>query len=299
LQAFGNARSQAPYHGHNIPVSSASVRFTNEMRVLLPRWDLLVPFRRLARAITFSSRSFVFVMLIVPKDDIDPHSSSELSPVGRIEYIQSRHRARVLHRASLGFRFWRGAALLDIEQVTDGVEAPVAPKHALVSIVPVFLIPLIGYGTLYLQPLDGTNDSFRALLTGVMTVAGLGLQTLRLAAQGGELQRAGPRMQLLTAATEQTADLIRWIRRADDGRGTDADPAARSRDCPPRGIRRQSDCAQPAVVRPETCAGPRSNRRERHRSGCAGAAARISPVAEQHRRGVAPPSCRVACARQS
>jgi len=114
------------------------------------------------------------------------------------------------------FLCYAGAALAapDSPAESDMVEAPVPPKHALVSIVPVFLIPLVGYGTLYLQPLGGTNDSFRALLTSVMTVAGLGLLSLRLAAQGGELQRAGARMRLLAAATEQTADLI-LITRAD------------------------------------------------------------------------------------
>jgi two-component system NtrC family sensor kinase len=91
---------------------------------------------------------------------------------------------------------------------SEAVEAPTPPKHAVVPAIPVFLIPLVGYGTLYLQPLGGTDDSFRALLTSVMTVAGLGLLTLRLAAQGGELERAGARMRLLAAATEQTADLI-------------------------------------------------------------------------------------------
>ena len=84
----------------------------------------------------------------------------------------------------------------------------VRPLHVLVSAVPVFLIPLIGYSALYLQPLGDATDSFRAFLTGLITVAGLGLLTLRLAAQGGELERAGARMRLLAAATEQTGDLI-------------------------------------------------------------------------------------------
>ena len=39
-------------------------------------------------------------------------------------------------------------------------------------------------------------------------VAGLGVLTLRLSAQSGELQRADARLRLLAAATEQTADLI-------------------------------------------------------------------------------------------
>jgi PAS domain S-box-containing protein len=91
---------------------------------------------------------------------------------------------------------------------SDLVEAPGRPLHVTVSVVPVFLIPLIGYGALYVQPLGDAPDSFRALLTGLITVAGLGLLTLRLAAQGGELERAGARMRLLAAATEQTGDLI-------------------------------------------------------------------------------------------
>jgi hypothetical protein len=36
---------------------------------------------------------------------------------------------------------------------SEVIEAPSAPLHVLVSAVPVFLIPLTGYGALYLQPL--------------------------------------------------------------------------------------------------------------------------------------------------
>ena len=67
-------------------------------------------------------------------------------------------------------------------------------------------------GTLLGYP-QGEADAFRSLLTGLMTVAGLGLLTLRLASQGSELQRADARLRL-AAATEQTADLI-LITRAD------------------------------------------------------------------------------------
>ena len=87
-------------------------------------------------------------------------------------------------------------------------EASVAPLHFALSLVPVFLVPLVGYGTIFLYPLGGSGDSLRAMLTGLVTVAGLGLLTLRLATQGSELQRADARMRLLAAATEQTADLI-------------------------------------------------------------------------------------------
>lgn len=114
------------------------------------------------------------------------------------------------------FLCYAGAALATPESPADTelIEAPTAPLHVFVAAAPVFLIPLIGYSTLYLQPLGTSDDSFRALLTSVMTVAGLGLLTLRLAAQGGELERAGARMRLLAAATEQTDDLI-LITRAD------------------------------------------------------------------------------------
>ena len=43
----------------------------------------------------------------------------------------------------------------------------------------------------YFQPLGGAGDSFRALLTGLMTVGGLGLLTLRLAAQGAAAAARG------------------------------------------------------------------------------------------------------------
>ncbi len=91
---------------------------------------------------------------------------------------------------------------------TEMVDGPSPVTHAAVSAVPVFLIPLVGYATLYVQPLGGAGDAFRALLTGLMTIAGLALLTIRLAAQGGELQRTDRRLRLLAAATEQTGDLI-------------------------------------------------------------------------------------------
>jgi PAS domain S-box-containing protein len=87
-------------------------------------------------------------------------------------------------------------------------EPPVAGPSALLSTIPVLLIPLIGYGLLRLQPLGEPGDSFRVLLTTMTTVAGLGLLTLRLSMQGTELQRTDARLRLLAAATEQTGDLI-------------------------------------------------------------------------------------------
>jgi PAS domain S-box-containing protein len=115
------------------------------------------------------------------------------------------------------FLFYAAAALSapDSPKESSDIELP-SPTHAVIATLPVFLIPLIGYSALYIQPLGGAADSFRALLTGLMTVAGLGVLTLRLAAQGGELQRADARMRLLAAATEQTGDLI-LITRADGG----------------------------------------------------------------------------------
>jgi PAS domain S-box-containing protein len=116
------------------------------------------------------------------------------------------------------FLCYAGAALLapDSPKTSGTVELPSRAIHPAVVALPVFLIPLVGYSALYLQPLGGTGDSFRALLTGLVTVAGLGLVTLRLAAQGGELQRVDARMRLLAAATEQAGDLI-LITRADGG----------------------------------------------------------------------------------
>jgi len=83
-----------------------------------------------------------------------------------------------------------------------------------VSAVPVLLIPAIGYGWHQFMSIGPAGDSVRALVTSLLTVAGLGLLTLRLIAQGDELQRSDARLKLLAAATEQTGDLI-LITRAD------------------------------------------------------------------------------------
>ena len=110
----------------------------------------------------------------------------------------------------LPFLLYARAALSapDSPAAGDSLEVPVRAFRAWVSFAPVFLIPLVGYGTLYFAPMGGAGDSFRALLTGLMTVGGLGLLTLCIGLQGGELLRADARMRLLAAATEQTGDLI-------------------------------------------------------------------------------------------
>ena len=98
----------------------------------------------------------------------------------------------------------------------EPVPARAGWRAAVFSAAPVFLIPLIGFGLLRVQPLGDPGDSVRLLLTVLAMVAGLGILTLRLSAQSGELERADARLRLLAAATEQTADLI-LITRADGG----------------------------------------------------------------------------------
>jgi PAS domain S-box-containing protein len=78
----------------------------------------------------------------------------------------------------------------------------------LVAAVPVFLIPLIGFGLLHVQPIGPAGDSVRLLITVLATVCALGILTLRLSLQSSELQRADARVRMMAAATEQTGDLI-------------------------------------------------------------------------------------------
>ena len=84
--------------------------------------------------------------------------------------------------------------------------------YAVLSTVPVLLIPLIGYGAVRFGPVDAPEASFRTLMTGLATVVGLVLLTLRVMVQRSQLQRAGDRAQLLAAATEQTGELILFAR---------------------------------------------------------------------------------------
>ncbi|HEY2432732.1 MAG TPA: PAS domain S-box protein [Vicinamibacterales bacterium] len=81
-------------------------------------------------------------------------------------------------------------------------------RTAVISATPVLLIPTIGFGLLRVQPMGDPADSVRLLLTILSMVAGLGLLTLRLSVESGELERSDARMRLLAAATEQTGDLI-------------------------------------------------------------------------------------------
>jgi PAS domain S-box-containing protein len=96
----------------------------------------------------------------------------------------------------------------------DATPVPSGWPAVLFSAAPVFLIPVIGFGLLAAQPLGDPADSVRLLLTVLAMTAGLGVLTLRLSVQSGELQRADARLRLLAAATEQTAELI-LITRAD------------------------------------------------------------------------------------
>ncbi len=96
----------------------------------------------------------------------------------------------------------------------EPAERTSALRFVMFSATPVLLIPLIGYSALRMHSLGGAVDSFRTLLTGLATVAGLGLLTLRLVVQRVELQRSDARVRLLAAATEQTGELI-LISRAD------------------------------------------------------------------------------------
>jgi PAS domain S-box-containing protein len=90
----------------------------------------------------------------------------------------------------------------------DQEPGPAGWRSAVASAVPVFLIPLIGFGLLRLQPLGEPGDSVRLLLTTLAMVGSLGVLTLRLSVQSDELQRADARVRLFAAATEQTADMI-------------------------------------------------------------------------------------------
>ena len=93
-------------------------------------------------------------------------------------------------------------------EMDDTPERTSALSFALLSAMPVLLIPAIGYAALPLRSADPEGSSFRSLLTGMATVGGLGLLTLRLVVQRSQLQRADSRARLLGAATEQTGDLI-------------------------------------------------------------------------------------------
>ena len=90
-------------------------------------------------------------------------------------------------------RLDRAVALLRVgRRRSPGLASAAAPdtddQHEALSVsllvVPALLIPLIGYGVLNLESGGDTVDSIRLFLTSLTTVVGLGIVTLRLAAQG-------------------------------------------------------------------------------------------------------------------
>ena len=108
--------------------------------------------------------------------------------------------------------------LASLQAPPSPIEEDIASTRAAlplaVSAAPVILIPVVGYGWLQFVSIGPAGDSFRMLLTSLLTVGGLGLLTLRLVAQGDALQRSNAKTRLLVAATEQTGDMI-LITRAD------------------------------------------------------------------------------------
>jgi len=100
----------------------------------------------------------------------------------------------------------------EVDELAIDRQSPVF--FAMMSAAPVLLIPVIGYGAIQFQQGSDSLASFRLLLTGLSTVVGLALLTLRLVVQRGELRRADAQLRLLAAATEHTGELI-VITRAD------------------------------------------------------------------------------------
>lgn len=113
------------------------------------------------------------------------------------------------------FLFYLLAALEAPPSPLEEAITPTRPALPIAfSAAPVMLIPVLGYGWVQFVSIGPAGDSFRMLLTTLLTVAGLGLLTLRLVAQGDALQRSDAKTRLLVAATEQTGDMI-LITRAD------------------------------------------------------------------------------------
>jgi PAS domain S-box-containing protein len=81
-----------------------------------------------------------------------------------------------------------------------------SPPFTIVSATPLLLVPLVGYVALRFAPFG--PPAIPAVLTSLATVACLALLTLRLIVQRGQMLRAGDRVRLLAAATEQSGDLI-------------------------------------------------------------------------------------------
>jgi PAS domain S-box-containing protein len=106
------------------------------------------------------------------------------------------------------FYLWAAATAPASSGDAEPVPARGGWQAAVFSAAPVFLIPIIGFGLLRVQPIGDQGDAVRLLLTVLAMVAGFGILTLRLSVQSGELQRADARLRLLAAATEQTGDLI-------------------------------------------------------------------------------------------
>ena len=107
---------------------------------------------------------------------------------------------------------WAWAAF-EAPASAEGIEPIVAEEVPWwPSALAVLLIPAIGYGVRYYEPMGDPIDGLRDLLTAFATVVGVVLLSARLASQRTEVRRADARARLLAAAVEQTDSLVMVVR---------------------------------------------------------------------------------------
>jgi PAS domain S-box-containing protein len=152
------------------------------------------PWRRTYVIVAAGIGAGIALRAMVPANTAGPHSVSPLYDVAWVAFFGA---------SAIAARLTPASPEREQDEARDRLAGGVS---ILMAVIPVLLIPLFGYGAL--RAFGDAAVGYRTLVTGLATVFGIGLLTLRLIVQRSDLQRADSRARLLAAATEQTADLI-------------------------------------------------------------------------------------------
>src|SRR5262249_2040877 len=90
-----------------------------------------------------------------------------------------------------------------------------APRHSspLLLFIALLAVPMIGYGSAILMPIDPRIDRLRELATAFTLVGAIALVMLRLRVEREAVEQANQRVRLLAAAVEQAGELVIIISR--------------------------------------------------------------------------------------
>src|SRR5262249_16326621 len=115
------------------------------------------------------------------------------------------------------FAAWAAAASPSSPPAPRGVSlAPAHQSSPMLLFLALTVVPLVGYGSIVLMPVDGGVDRLREIGTALTLVCGMGLVVLRLEVERTAASQANERVRLLATACEQAGELVVIVSKASE-----------------------------------------------------------------------------------